>query len=148
MRWQDCVALALVALPFLSACSGDAKEPAESVSAIKWSEGAKIVQRTPKPPRQQAEEAGNATEMRLTDHGFEPAQMTVPYGSRVKIYLMNQGLSEHNLVIPRFGIVTQPLVRGADTYVEFTASAKGRWPYFSDAPGAPERGINGVLVIE
>lgn len=147
MRWQDCVALALAALPFLSACSGD-KEPAESVSNIRWSDGGKIVQRTPKSPRQQAEEAGNATSMRMTDHGFEPRQVTTAVGSRVKIYLVNQGVSEHNLVIPRFGIVTQPLVRGGDTYIEFTAGAKGRWPFFSDAPGAPERGFDGVLIVE
>lgn len=148
MRWQDCVALALAALPFLTACSGESKEPAETVSAINWSDGSRVVQRTPKSPRQQAEEAGNATAMWVTDRGFEPRQITVAQGSRVKIYLLNQGLNEHNLVIPRFGIVTQPLVRGADTYVEFTASAKGSWPYFSDAPGAQERGIDGLLVVE
>lgn len=148
MRWQDCVALALAALPFLTACSGDSKEPAKTVSAINWSDGARIVQRTPKTPRQQAEEAGNATAMKVTDHGFEPAQLTVSYGSRVKIYLTNIGVREHNLVIPRFGIVTQPLVRGSDTYIEFTASAKGRWPFFSDAPGAQERGLTGQLIIE
>lgn len=148
MRWQDCVALALVAVPFLSACTGESKEPTETVSAINWSDGSQIVQRTPKSPRQQAEEAGGATTMRVTDHGFEPAQVTAPFGSRVKIYLTNQGVREHNIVIPRFGIVTQPLVRGGDTYIEFTASAKGRWPFFSDAPGAQERGFDGVLVVE
>jgi plastocyanin len=148
MRWKLCAALTLLALPFLSACTGESNQPAETVSAIDWSDGSRIVQRSPKSPRQQAEEAGGALEVRVSDAGFQPSQVRAAYGSRVKIYLLNTGIREHNIVIPRFGIVTQPLVQGGDTYIEFTASEKGRWPFFSDGPGAHERGLDGVLIVE
>lgn len=148
MRWQDCVALVLLALPVVGGCSARREEPVKSASAVNWSNGSRIVQRAPELPSKQVAEVAGAQSIRVTDHGFEPAQLTVTHGSRVKIYLTNYGLNEHNMVIPRFGIVTQPLTRGADTYIEFTASAKGSWPFFSDAPGAPERGIDGLLVVE
>jgi plastocyanin len=148
MRWQYCVGLVLLALPLLGACSTRAEEPAHAVSGIDWSDGSRIVQRTGKSPREQAAEAGGAVEVTVTDSGFQPAVINALVGNRVKIYLQNQGQHEHNLVIPRFGIVTQPLVRGGDTYVEFTASQKGRWPFFSNAPGVQERGLAGELIVE
>lgn len=148
MRWQVCVALGLLALPFLSACTGKSDEPTKPVSSVNWSDGRRIVQQAPRLPSDQVAEVEGAQKVRVTDHGFEPSQMRAAVGSRVKIYLTNYGIREHNMVIPRFGIVTQPLARGADTYIEFTASAKGTWPFFSDAPGAQERGFTGQLIVE
>lgn len=148
MRWQHCVGLALLALPLLGACNSRAEEPAHAVSGIDWSDGSRIVQRTRKTPREQATEAGGAVEITVSESGFQPAVVHALEGNRVKIYLQNQGKQEHNLVIPRFGIVTQPLVRGGDTYVEFTASQKGRWPFFSDASGVKERGLEGELIVD
>jgi FtsP/CotA-like multicopper oxidase with cupredoxin domain len=149
MRWQRRVCLGLLGLSLLWGCGRSAKEPVQPASASPvLGDHSLIVQREPLSPRQQAERQQGVTAVTVTDRGFQPTQVRVVYGTRVKIYLTNRGKSEHNMVIPRFGIVTSPLTQGGDTYIEFTASERGHWPFFSDAPGTPERGLAGELIVE
>jgi len=84
----------------------------------------------------------------MTEAGFSPNILNVSIGDRVKIYLKNDSPGEHNLVIERFGIATSLMAPRAENYVEFTASEKGQWPFFSDAPGQVEEPFRGLLKVE
>jgi len=87
----------------------------------------------------------------ITPQGFDPARLTYRMGEKVKIHVVNEADRSHNLIIPRFGIAASVMSPSAQTYIEFTASAQGTWPFFSDAsrdPGDPVPGFVGTLKVE
>jgi uncharacterized cupredoxin-like copper-binding protein len=86
--------------------------------------------------------------VRMTDRGFEPAQLTVHEGSVVRLYLKNDSSQAHNFVLGRHGIVTSAVPAAGENYVEFTANEKGDWRFVSDAPGSVEPGFQGTLKVE
>ena len=106
------------------------------------------IQEAPVPIAQQMAGQTGVVEMAVTARGYEPAQLTVGLNDRVQIHLVNRDSKEHNLVLERWGIITAPLAPGAETYIEFTASEKGAWPIFSDAPGVAEAGYDATLQVE
>lgn len=86
--------------------------------------------------------------VRITDNGFEPKELQTSVGGKVRIHLVNESSGEHNLIIDRFGIITRNLAPGEENFIEFTATAKGSWPFASDAPGAVEPAFGGTLKVE
>jgi plastocyanin len=106
------------------------------------------VQDKPKPVSELVQGRTGVIRLVMTDSGFQPAVVHAELGHRVKIYLRNEGARTHNLVIPRFHIATSTMAPGAENYIEFTANEKGRWPFFSDAPGQQEPGLVGTLIVE
>jgi uncharacterized cupredoxin-like copper-binding protein len=111
-------------------------------------EVAKIIQREPMTVAQQMAGQTGVERLRMTDRGFEPKRIQAKTGQTVKLHVVNQGALEHNLMIPRFSIVTSNMKPGAENYVEFTATEKGTWPFFSDATGKQEPGLSGSLEVE
>lgn len=106
------------------------------------------IQSAPMPVDKQMAGQTGIVQMAVTDRGFEPRMLTAPIGGPVKIHLRNTGKQPHNFMVPRFGIVTGDLAPGAENYIEFPASQKGDWPFFSDSPGQEEPGLDGILKVE
>lgn len=106
------------------------------------------VQTEPVPIAQQMAGQSGVVRVVVTDKGFEPDVIATTVGGRVKIHLINQGTKEHTLSIPRWAIFTRNLAPGEENYIEFTASEKGIWPFFSDTPGEPEPGLAGEVKVE
>jgi uncharacterized cupredoxin-like copper-binding protein len=106
------------------------------------------IQAEPMPVAQQLAGQTGVVHMTVTDHGFEPRVLAAPIGGAVKVHLRNTGSQPHNFMLPRFGIVTQSLAPGAENYIEFPASQKGDWAFFSDSPGQEEPGLAGSLKVE
>jgi len=116
-----------------------------------WDEpGARVlaIQTEPVPIEEQMKGQTGIIHMAVSEEGFVPPLIRVKEGDRVRIHLRNTGRREHNLVLPRFGIVAGVMPPGGENYIEFTASEKGRWPFFSDASGREEIGLVGTLVVE
>ncbi|MGZ4113028.1 MAG: cupredoxin domain-containing protein [Tumebacillaceae bacterium] len=86
--------------------------------------------------------------VQLTDQSITPAQIIVQENDVVKILVVNKGTKKHNLVIPDYSIFTQNLNVGEKTDAEFTANKKGQFPYYSDAPGSPDPGLQGMLIVK
>jgi len=107
-----------------------------------------VIQTEPRPIAAQMAGKTGIARVTVTDRGFEPARITARVGDRVKVHLRNAGTREHNLILPRYGVFPQNLAPGGETYIEFTASEAGAWPFFSDAPGSPEPGLAGELRVE
>lgn len=149
MRRMLCAAMLLLLLT--AGCSAR-REPESAPVAHpepEWEpEHLVTVQTEPVPIAQQMEGQSGIVRVVVTDRGFEPDVISTTVGGRVKIHLMNQGTKEHTLTIPRWSIFTRNLAPGEENYVEFTASEKGIWPFFSDAPGEPEPGLAGEVKVE
>lgn len=126
---------ALALLLIVSGCSRPPTAPQTQASAPREEERTVILQREPVAIAQQLRNQQGLVEMKMTDQGFAPSSMTVQAGAVVKIHLINAGTHTYNLVLPRYGVVTSPMVPGAENYIEFTASEAGIWPFFSDASG-------------
>lgn len=140
-----------VMLLVLAGCS--AKKAPEHGTPVGWDRQEPehinaIVQTEPVPIEQQMAGKEGIIRVTVTDKGFEPAQITTTVGGRVRIHLVNQGTKEHTLTLPRWGIFTRNLGPGEENYIEFTANEKGDFTFFSDAPGAKEAGLEGVLKVE
>lgn len=86
--------------------------------------------------------------MRITDQGFAPPVITTTVGGRVRIHLRNGSSRAQNLSIPRFGIYSRSMDPGDENYIEFTASQKGDWPFFSDPTEGAEPLATGRLQVE
>lgn len=143
MRQRLAVLLMLTLL--LSAC---ASNPRPKVSPV-GGDGGTEVKTTITEPTPITEQMAGRTGIQvlvITDGGFEPAVVRVGVNQRVKWHVINRGQKEHNLILPRYGVVVSNIAPGAENYVEFTAGEKGDWPFFSDSPGAQE--FAGSLKVE
>jgi plastocyanin len=114
-------------------------EPGEKVIAI---------QTEPMSVAEQMKGQTGIVEMQVTDRGFEPKILRTTIGGTIKVHLRNTGSQVHNFVLPQFGIVAGNTMPGGDNYIEFTASQKGEWSFYSDTTGQPESGLNGTLKVE
>lgn len=142
------IAAILILAAFLSGCGArpradkpDVQVPAEYPAPV-------ISQMEPLTVAQQVAGEAGVVSIRMTDRGFEPAEIRTTIGGRVKIHLKNASGARHNLVIDRFGIVSRTLPPGEENYIEFTATSRGDFPIISDAPGEPEAGFRAVLKVE
>lgn len=148
MRSAACICL----LTLLLAGCGGARPPGDTETArMPWEEpGTRVlaIQTEPVPIAEQMKGQTGIVHMAVSEQGFLPPLLKVKEGDRVRIYLRNTGSREHNLILPRFGIAAGVMPPGGENYIEFTASERGRWPFFSDASGREEAGLVGTLVVE
>lgn len=132
----------------LAGC-GAGRRPATVDAPIPEPTGTAVITQTaPMSVAQQMAGKTGIITVRMTDRGFEPAQVIVREGSAVRIHLINAGSQAHNFVLSRHGVVTSALPAGGENYVEFTANEQGDWPFVSDAPGSVEPGFQGTLKVE
>ncbi|MGE5672614.1 MAG: cupredoxin domain-containing protein [Mycobacterium leprae] len=130
----------------LAACSATQDPPelppaaAEAVPVIS--------QQAPVPIAAQMGRQTDIVTLKVTDRGLEPGLLVTAAGGKVKLHLLNAGTRVHNLVIPRFGIVSRALGPGEENYVEFTAGTVGEWPLYSDATPADSESLHGILKVE
>lgn len=142
---QQRLAVLLMLTLLLSACASNLR-PEESPVGGDGGTQVEAVITEPTPIADQMAGRTGIQVLVITDAGFEPAVVTVGVNQRVKWHLINRGQKQHNLVLSRYGIVVSNIAPGAENYVEFTASEKGDWPFFSDTPGTQEFG--GSLKVE
>ena len=79
---------------------------------------------------------------------FNPKNMSIKAGERVRLTFKNEGRVIHNWIIEGQGIGTQTIAGGATTTIEFTAPASGQYTVFCSVPGHRERGMMGTLAVE
>ncbi|WP_019121333.1 cupredoxin domain-containing protein [Brevibacillus massiliensis] len=84
----------------------------------------------------------------ITSSGFLPQTLKYHEGEKISLVVVNTDQRPHNLVIKSLQIESPPLKQGEATTLSFTAAKKGAYSFYSDAPGYPEAGYRGTLVIE
>lgn len=127
-----------------------AEQPAAGAKADSTPAGPEILamQEAPVPIALQMAGKTGIVDLTITEGGFRPQIIPAKVGGQVRIHVRNAGTAAHNVIIPRYGIVTRTLGPGEESYVEFTAGEKGDWPLYSDAPGEPETSLVGTLKVE
>lgn len=108
-----------------------------------------IIQSAPLSVAQQLLGRSNVRRIEVNDQAFSPASLAVRVGDELRLHLHNRGSRPHNLLIPDFGIITQPVPPGGENYVAFTPGRPGRFAYFSGDPHTriPEPGLQGELRV-
>ncbi|HWI63633.1 MAG TPA: cupredoxin domain-containing protein [Symbiobacteriaceae bacterium] len=132
----------------LAGCASRPKADATPVNVPKEHPEPVITQTAPKTVAQMIAGQEGVVTVRMTDRGFEPAQIAATLGGRVKLHLKNEAAAGHNLVIQKFGILSRTLGPGEENYIEFTPNLKGDWPIISDAPGEAEPAFKATLKVE
>lgn len=84
----------------------------------------------------------------ISSAGFLPNRITAREGDLVSLMIVNTDLKPHNLAIRDLNISSSELKPSHSTLLQFAARKKGGYPFVSDAPGYPETGYQGLLVIE
>lgn len=84
----------------------------------------------------------------ISSAGFLPNRITVREGELVSLMIVNTDLKPHNLAIREMNVSSSELKPSQSTVLQFAARKKGEYPFVSDAPGYPETGYQGLLVIE
>lgn len=82
-----------------------------------------------------------------TPFKFEPAEIRVKQGDRVRITFKNEE-GFHNLTIKDFNVATKSIQKGEQDLVEFTADKTGTFEYFCSVDAHKDKGMVGNLVVE
>lgn len=130
------IALALL----LGACGGGSKDtPATSNQPA-----------TSQPAATQTAAESGPREIRivLDDFTFEPQDITVKSGERVRLVLVNEGSVAHDWHVDSLNL-SSPLVQAGQTATfEFTAGAAGQYDAYCAEPGHEVLGMVGTITIE
>jgi len=78
---------------------------------------------------------------------FNPGQITVNKGDRVKITFQNND-GFHNLTVDGFNVATPAIGAGQNASVEFTADKAGSFQYYCNIDGHRDKGMNGTLTVK
>jgi plastocyanin len=84
----------------------------------------------------------------ISNSGFLPSQLICHQGDLVSLMVVNTDTRPHNLVIEELQVSSTNLKPSQSTTLQFTAAKKGRYTFISSAPGYPESGYRGVLIVE
>lgn len=83
----------------------------------------------------------------LKEWKIDPADLTVPAGSRLVLTVRNDGGSPHHFVIPTLGVHIENLAPGASKTIELNVDKAGTYTYFCDIPGHAQLGQSGALTV-
>lgn len=78
---------------------------------------------------------------------FEPAQMSVNKGDKVKVTFVNAN-GMHNFVLDEFKVETKVLQGGAQETVEFIADKAGTFEYYCSVGNHRAMGMKGILTVQ
>lgn len=93
--------------------------------------------------------AGQRTQtVTISSAGFLPNRLSVHEGERVVLMIVNADTRPHNLAIRDLNVSSTELKPTQSTMLQFSADRKGQFSFVSDAPGYPEAGYQGMLIIE
>jgi len=84
----------------------------------------------------------------ISSAGFLPNRITVREGDLVSLMIVNTDLKPHNFAIRDLKVVSSELKPSQSALLQFAARKKGSYAFVSDAPGYPETGYQGMLVIQ
>lgn len=87
-----------------------------------------------------------AIEVMGSDFKFNPAQISLQAGEKVKVIFKNTGEAKHDFVIEGLNIRTKVIAKGASETVEFTTPDTGTYTFYCSIPGHREAGMEGKLV--
>jgi plastocyanin len=82
-----------------------------------------------------------------TSFAFNPNQLTVKKGEKVKIIFEDDG-GFHDLVVDGYNIQTQKVTTGNTSEVEFVADKAGTFAYYCSVANHREKGMQGTLTVE
>lgn len=84
----------------------------------------------------------------ISSAGFLPNRLAVHEGEVVSLMIVNTDVKPHNLAIRALNVASSELMPSQSSLLQFTPRTKGQFTFVSDAPGYPETGYQGLLIIE
>ena len=78
---------------------------------------------------------------------FQPEQISVPAGAKVRLTLENAGVMGHNLNIPALGKMTRTITGDETDTLTFTVGEVGTNTFRCEVPGHAEAGMVGELKV-
>lgn len=84
----------------------------------------------------------------LDDFSFEPQDITVKSGEKVKLVLVNDGSVAHDWHVDALNLSSPVVAPGQTATFEFTAGAAGSYASYCAEPGHEVLGMVGNIVIE
>lgn len=93
--------------------------------------------------------SGQVKELTVTGSSFkfEPSNLTVNKGDKVKITFKNSG-GMHNFVIDEFNVKTKVIPAGQEEVVEFTADKAGTFEFYCGVGNHRAMGMKGMLEVK
>lgn len=82
------------------------------------------------------------------DFAFEPQEIRVKSGERVRLVIRNNGSVAHDWYVDALDLNTPRVLAGQSATFEFTAGAAGRYEVICTEPGHEALGMTGWLIIE
>ena len=83
----------------------------------------------------------------MTDHAFEPRQLSLTPGQRAVLVLQNRGTVDHNLEIPELRLSSQPIAPGQTGKLDVAGPAR-TYKLVCTIPGHEEEGMVGELRVQ
>lgn len=104
-------------------------------------------------PRQQTGSSGASGQVReikvvLSDFSFEPQEITVKRGERVRLVLENTGTVAHDWTLPELNLVSPKVQPRQTATYEFSVDRAGNFRTVCAEPGHEALGMVGTLIVE
>lgn len=104
------------------------------------------VTKTPTPTSTPSSEVIPELVVEGSEFKFNPAQISLQAGEKVKVIFKNTGEARHDFVMEGLNIKTKVIAPGTSDTVEFTAPDTDTYTFYCSVPGHREAGMEGKLV--
>lgn len=87
--------------------------------------------------------------VKLTDYAFEPANLLIPLGAKVRLTVINEATRDHDFnIIGGPGVEGEMLAPSKIQVIEFTADKAGEFEIVCSQRGHKSRGMVGKLIVK
>ena len=83
-----------------------------------------------------------------SEYSFNPANITITKGEKIRLTFTNVGSQFHNLIINGIDVKTKTVATGKSDTIEFTASESGSFTFFCEIGNHQSLGMEGELRVE
>lgn len=94
-----------------------------------------------------SEEKVREIEIVAKEYSFLQSEITVKKGEKIKLTLVNEGTMEHDFVVERMNITTEPVSPGSSVSTEFTMFDSGTYTFYCGIKNHRARGMEGKLIV-
>lgn len=101
-------------------------------------------------PAASAVPSGPVKEIKVSakEFAYTPSTITVKKGENVKLTLINDGTTAHNLTIGDLTLATKTVGPGESDSITFTADTAGTFTFFCSVDSHESLGLKGTLIVK
>lgn len=84
----------------------------------------------------------------VSEFYFSPESLNISKGEKVRIWIVNDGSTAHNLHLPDMNLDSGNVAPGNKGYVDFVSDRVGSYNFYCGVGGHKDLGMNGNIIVK